>query len=162
MTLYAIHAQVITRNGAYEGSRQVPTFYLDSRVQGITDQDMAARIAANVLNPLGAIPDADLRVSAYPVDAERDGAGLDQADGVPLTWERAHALLSVAYSLGEAHARDALLRAERHGSTLESFPGYSVRVRWSGEAGNTFTVTSESTAQCEARDLESVTAHYAR
>jgi hypothetical protein len=68
MTTYAIHATVTTHRGDYAGARSVPTFYVDSCVQGITDAGHAARIAADVINPLGTIPDSDLNVAAYPVD----------------------------------------------------------------------------------------------
>lgn len=68
MTIYAVHVQVITRDGAYEGSRSVPTFYLDSRVQGIVSEEHAASVAAGVVNPLGIIAADDLHISAVPVD----------------------------------------------------------------------------------------------
>jgi hypothetical protein len=78
MTVYAIHAQVITHAGNFSGSRGVPTFYLDSRVQGIISREHAASIAREILNPLGTIDPADLRVSAVPVDPARESAELDE------------------------------------------------------------------------------------
>lgn len=77
MTTYAIHAQVLTHDGDYAGSKAVPTFYLDSRVQGIITEEHAARVAAGIVNPLGLIPAADLRVSAFAVDDARESAELD-------------------------------------------------------------------------------------
>lgn len=48
--LWAITAQVSVLTGAgWDSSRQVPTFYLDPAVQGITDRDHAARIAEDIL-----------------------------------------------------------------------------------------------------------------
>jgi hypothetical protein len=72
MTLYAVHVRVLThetdRHGVtWEGSRGTPTFYLDSRVQGIVSEEHAARIAADVVNPLGTIPAADIHAHAYAV-----------------------------------------------------------------------------------------------
>jgi hypothetical protein len=67
MTVYAIHAMISTHAGDYEGSRSVPLFYLDSNVQGITSATHACEVAADVLNPLGTIPAADVHVSAYAV-----------------------------------------------------------------------------------------------
>lgn len=50
MSMYAITATVETRGkGDYSGSRQVPTFYLDERVQGITNEASAERIARDIL-----------------------------------------------------------------------------------------------------------------
>jgi len=86
MTVYAVHAQVLTHNGRFHGSRGVPTFYLDSRVQGITGAEHAARIAAEILNPLGIIAAGDLNVHAVPVDVTRESAELDMCAA-----EREHA-----------------------------------------------------------------------
>ena len=78
MTTYAIHAQVKTHGtNGFEGSRGVPTFYLDSRVQGITDAMHAARIAAGIINPLACIPACDLDIKAVAVDPVRESAELD-------------------------------------------------------------------------------------
>lgn len=74
---YAVHAQVLTHTGGYAGSRAVPTFYLDSRVQGITSREHAAAVAAGIVNPLGLIPETDLRIAAVPVDPARESAELD-------------------------------------------------------------------------------------
>jgi hypothetical protein len=79
MTVYAVHVQVVTHAGDYTGSRAVPTFYLDSRVQGITGREGAARVAAGIVNPLGLIAAADLRICAVPVDPARESAELDGA-----------------------------------------------------------------------------------
>jgi hypothetical protein len=80
MTLYAIHAMIHTHDGEWNGSRAVPTFYLDGRVQGIVDRHGAESIAADVINPLGTIDPADLLVSAYPVNPARESAELDRCE----------------------------------------------------------------------------------
>jgi hypothetical protein len=46
---WAITAQIETRDGAYEGSRQIPTFYLHGSVQGIRTEDDAERVARDIL-----------------------------------------------------------------------------------------------------------------
>ena len=66
---YAVTAQIITHDGDYSGSRQVPLFYLHSDVQGIKDIPHAKSIAESILNPLGLIPAEDIRVyvaASYP------------------------------------------------------------------------------------------------
>jgi hypothetical protein len=70
--MYAITAQIETRdiksgNTAWHGSRQVPTFYLDEHVQGIVGEDHAARIALDVLNPLGALDSNRIHVTAVKI-----------------------------------------------------------------------------------------------
>lgn len=57
--MYAIRATIThtvdTQAGRAHGwtsSRQVPTFYLDENVQGITSEEHAERIALDVINPL--------------------------------------------------------------------------------------------------------------
>ena len=52
-TLWRITAQILTTDGSYNGSRQVPTFYLDSAIQGIRDAQHAIEIAKGVIDPLG-------------------------------------------------------------------------------------------------------------
>lgn len=84
MTSYAITATIATRQtdqfgNAWTGSKSVPTFYLDSRVQGITDHNHAASIALDVLNLLGTIDPSDITVTAVAVDPERESAELDYA-----------------------------------------------------------------------------------
>lgn len=51
--LYVITAQVLTSRDGYSGSVQVPTFYLDSAIQGIVNAKHAADIAATIIDPLG-------------------------------------------------------------------------------------------------------------
>jgi hypothetical protein len=80
MTTYAIHAQILTHDSGYDGSRSVPTFYLDSRVQGIISRGHAVSVAADILNPLGTIALTDLRISAVPVDPARESADLAAAE----------------------------------------------------------------------------------
>lgn len=76
MTTYAVHVQVTTHDGEFSGSRAVPTFYLDSRVQGIMSTEHAEQIAAGIVNPLGAIPAGDLHIGAYRIDPAREDAEL--------------------------------------------------------------------------------------
>jgi hypothetical protein len=78
VTTYAVHATIGTSAGnGYRGARAVPTFYLDSRVQGIVSAGHAAEVAAGILNPLGLIAAGDLHIGAYPVDIARENAALD-------------------------------------------------------------------------------------
>lgn len=51
MAYFQIQATVVetTANGTI--THQIPTFYLDSRVQGITSCQQARKIAIDVLNP---------------------------------------------------------------------------------------------------------------
>lgn len=69
--MYAIDAQVETAatsdGGIWRGTRQVPTFYLDERVQGITSRGQAVRIAMRILDPLGTIPAERLHITAVKV-----------------------------------------------------------------------------------------------
>lgn len=67
--MYAVNVAIVTRKGEWEGARMVPTFYLDSDVQGITGVEHAARVAAEVVNPLGLIPADDIAVYTVPVSA---------------------------------------------------------------------------------------------
>lgn len=58
--MYAITAQIQTyeQDGnarAWSGSRQIPTFYLDENVQGITDTGHAVRIARQIIDPFSAL-----------------------------------------------------------------------------------------------------------
>lgn len=64
---YAITAQVITHDGSYSGSRQVPLFYLHPDVQGIVSTQQAETIAKSIINPLGLIADEDIRVYSAKV-----------------------------------------------------------------------------------------------
>lgn len=50
--LYLISANVIHHDGTWQISSQVPTFLLNSHVQGIVDASHAERIARDVINPL--------------------------------------------------------------------------------------------------------------
>ncbi len=52
--LYAVSTRVERRDASgYSWMVDLPTFYLDSRVQGIVSEDHAARIVVNMLAPLG-------------------------------------------------------------------------------------------------------------
>ena len=68
---WAITAQIITHDGSFSGSRQIPLFYLHTNVQGIVSHDHAVRIAKRIINPLGIIADEDIKVCAanIPVPA---------------------------------------------------------------------------------------------
>lgn len=57
--LWAVQAQVVVQLEveAWSSSRQVPTFYLDPQVQGITDKAHAERIAEDILSTAGALDD---------------------------------------------------------------------------------------------------------
>jgi len=65
--LYAIHAvgrrKVIRSGEEFTATKQVPTFFLDSNIQGITSADHAQRIAINMLGELA--PDTSFDVSAF-------------------------------------------------------------------------------------------------
>lgn len=63
--LYAITAQVMTTGEHGEtGSRQVPTFYLDSGVQGILTVEHANEIAKGIIDPMGTLT---VSIHAEPV-----------------------------------------------------------------------------------------------
>lgn len=58
--MYAITGQLHTyehgnHGVAWHGSRQIPLFYLDENVHGITDERHAVRIARQIVDPLGAL-----------------------------------------------------------------------------------------------------------
>ena len=57
--LWAVTAQVSVQleRGGWSSSRQVPTFYLDPSVQGITDAEQAEWIARDILETAGPIDD---------------------------------------------------------------------------------------------------------
>jgi hypothetical protein len=61
--VYVITAQVLTHEKAGDGSWQVPTFYLDSAIQGITDHIHAIAIAKQVIDPMGTL---ELSIHAEP------------------------------------------------------------------------------------------------
>jgi hypothetical protein len=67
---YAIHAQILTHVGRHWHARSasVPTFYLLTDVQGITDDGHAVDVARTIIDPLGKIGAESLRISAYAVD----------------------------------------------------------------------------------------------
>jgi hypothetical protein len=47
--MYAITAQIETKDGNWTGSRQVPTFY----VTGVTTEESARRLAIEIIDPGG-------------------------------------------------------------------------------------------------------------
>lgn len=56
--MYAIRATVSAELPGWTSARQVPTFYLDERVQGITSERHAEEIARDIIMAL-APPDTD-------------------------------------------------------------------------------------------------------
>lgn len=77
VTVYAIHATIRTHgSNGFTGSVSVPTFYLDSRVQGIVSAEHAAGIAAGIVNTLGRTPREDVDIKACRVDPAREDAEL--------------------------------------------------------------------------------------
>jgi hypothetical protein len=71
--LYSVSARVRVRSTTlgpdgtpwtWEGSKELPTFYLDGNLQGIISTEQAERIARKVLDPLDYLGD-DLQVTAY-------------------------------------------------------------------------------------------------
>jgi hypothetical protein len=73
MALYVVTGQILTHDGDWHGSVSVPTFYLDSRVQGITSVAAAVIIARGVVNPLGTIAERDIDLAVYEVAPVPDG-----------------------------------------------------------------------------------------
>lgn len=63
--MYAITATVETRDREWTGSKQIPTFYLDERVQGIVNEEHAVRIAFDILTAVNA--PAALHITAVKV-----------------------------------------------------------------------------------------------
>lgn len=51
--LYHIQATVTFDREGYTSTISFPTFYLDSKVQGITNSGHAAKIAETIVNPHG-------------------------------------------------------------------------------------------------------------
>jgi len=68
--LYVITAQVLTSENGYTGSRQVPSFYLDSALQGITDAAHATDIAKTIIDPMGSL---ELSIHAEPATVSVPG-----------------------------------------------------------------------------------------
>lgn len=64
--MYAITATVTREQNGWTCTRQVPTFYLDERAQGITDSEHAYRIAREIIDPLGTMT-GDTREVDAPV-----------------------------------------------------------------------------------------------
>jgi hypothetical protein len=75
MTMYAVTGQILTHNGDWHGSVSVPTFYLDSAVQGITGPRHATEIARGVVNPLGSIAERDIDLAVYAVPGDEPASG---------------------------------------------------------------------------------------
>ena len=72
--MYGIQATVSRRDGQWEGTRQVPTFYLDERVQGIVSEDHAAEIARDIINPYRESA-LSVHVIAVKIDPTNYGTG---------------------------------------------------------------------------------------
>ena len=67
MKLYQVFAAEITTTADGWSSRHdIPTFYLDPSVQGITSDEQAERVARHILNPVGR--ELNLSISVGLVD----------------------------------------------------------------------------------------------
>lgn len=69
--MYSIQVTITIKEGPWTRSRQIPTFYLDERVQGISDKEHAATIALEILDPTGdrrSDPDYAFHITAVLVD----------------------------------------------------------------------------------------------
>lgn len=51
MKAYCCQPQVVSKNGQWETSIGIPTFYLFRSVQGIVDKEHAERIVRSICNP---------------------------------------------------------------------------------------------------------------
>jgi hypothetical protein len=78
--LYVITAQILTSDDEYNGSRQVPTFYLDSALQGIADAAHATDIAKTIIDPMGTL---ELTIHAEPSIVSVPGPSDEPAAFVP-------------------------------------------------------------------------------
>ena len=66
--MYAITASIdYVVPGEWHGTRHLPTFYLDERVQGITSEGHAEMIARDILDPFGMYGGDDLKILAVKV-----------------------------------------------------------------------------------------------
>jgi hypothetical protein len=54
--MYAVQARIVREQDGWTSTTHLPTFYLDERVQGILDEDHAARIARSILDPFDERP----------------------------------------------------------------------------------------------------------
>lgn len=54
-----------TREDGWESTKQLPTFYLDSRVQGILNSQHAERVALDLLETAASNPNVRWTVSAW-------------------------------------------------------------------------------------------------
>jgi len=75
MALYSITANVNKVNEeGWNVNRQIPTFYLDSDVQGITDAGHACGIARSILDPW-----AEYTVNVYAQNVDNFNDNLSQS-----------------------------------------------------------------------------------
>jgi hypothetical protein len=66
--MWQITAQIETRlDDEWERTRQIPSFMLDGRIQGIVSAEHAASIARQVIDPLGVTPDSRIHVTAVEI-----------------------------------------------------------------------------------------------
>lgn len=63
--VYAVIANVTYMEGEWRASKQIPTFFLDSAMQGIRDIEHAEKIAKNMLE---ITPNITAHVCAYQCD----------------------------------------------------------------------------------------------
>jgi hypothetical protein len=81
--MYVVTGQILTHDGDWHGSVSVPTFYLDSRVQGILTAEAARIVARGIVNPLGTIAVQDIDLSVCEVPSEPMSGEYD-IDGQPI------------------------------------------------------------------------------
>lgn len=66
--MYAIQVNVITEHGEFQTCQQLPTFYLNPRVQGIIDDAHAAEVAESMLRTVNDSPRVKFEISASKVE----------------------------------------------------------------------------------------------
>lgn len=53
MTMWIIQGTAVKRTPQGETTRQIPTFYLNSNIQGIVSADTCEKVAKDVVDPFG-------------------------------------------------------------------------------------------------------------
>lgn len=66
--IYGVTATVAVKRNGWLTTHQVPTFYLDSAVQGILNKEHAQVIAAGIVNPT---KDSNLKVEVTAYETDR-------------------------------------------------------------------------------------------
>jgi hypothetical protein len=62
---WIVNATVVERTPYGSMTRQVPMFYLNGRIQGITDADTAMKVAKEVIDPAGKL---EVHASVEPIE----------------------------------------------------------------------------------------------